>query len=588
MHYFRLLVSFVLLLALSHGIFVLWHYHHDRWPADLYNRPILLQGDVANLPQQKNNATTFWLQTPQGLVQLNWYYPYPKIKPGESLVLTAKMQPDTFQGNAGEFDYGRYLRQQGVLASGYVMTKPPAVSLGIRPWKTPVQFLRFYVYQKILETTHDLAMQGILIALILGDKSFLNPVQWQVFTASGTSYFMVISGLHIVLFALLCGLTGRYLWSLLPRAPLLFPAQRLGLIIGLVAGLLYSLLAGFSIPTQRALWMLWLMGIAKLFLQRIPSLSLLFAAALIVIAWNPLSLYSIAFWLSFIAVFFLIYIMSARFRKLSKLEEWIYPQWVIYFALMPPLLYVFHEFSLISLISNFLALPVMMLAVIPLALLGGTLLFIIPPAGHFCFMLSNAIMHWVWVFLKWSITVPHAVLYLPQPSLYIVILSLAGCLLLFAPRGFPLRFAGILFLLPLVFPKPFVPSGTVKIIPLRLTEGEATVFVTAHSVLIEQNIKHLRAAKSAIRTIIIPYLQRQGKNSINLWVINGTKNYHALRSLENAWQNRPINRIILPRLPKTFDSLLASCQKPKYLKLDHIQFVIHPENNLCTIKVLDV
>lgn len=412
MNAFRLLFFCLLLISLIHGAFVLRHYYKEHWPSNLYNRPIELNGFVANLPHQKNHALQFWFQTQEGLIQLNWYTPFPKLKPGQEWNLTAKIKPDTFQDNKGEFDYGTYLREQGVIASGYVIAKVPAVELGFHPWKTPIQTLRFHVYQKVIAGTEGLPMQGILIALILGDKTLLNPTQWQVFSESGTSYFMVISGLHIVLFAMMGGLAARYLWCFIPRAALEIPAQKIALIVGLSFGLIYSILAGFSVPTQRALSMLWLMGLAKLFLEHVHSMTLLWAAFIIVVLWSPLSLESIAFWLSFIAVFFLIYTMSSRYRKFNKLEEWIYPQWMMYIVLMPPLVYVFHEFSLVSLGTNCLAMPFMMLAVIPLALLGGIFIFTVPPLGHLLFVLSNLIMSWLWILLKWGVSNPQVLLHL--------------------------------------------------------------------------------------------------------------------------------------------------------------------------------
>lgn len=586
MKYFRLLFVLILFISLVHGALVLWHYQHDTWPSDLYNQPVLLRGEVQSLPHQKNNALQFWFKTPEGLIQLNWYYPFPKnLRPGQSWELHAKLKPDSFQGNVGEFDYGKYLKAQGILATGYVRADPAPHEFGNHPLNTPIESLRFYVYQRVIAATNHMSMQGILIALILGDKTLLNPHQWEVFSASGTSYFMVISGLHIALFATMGGLAARYLWCLIPRAPLLMPAQRVGLIVGLLFGILYSILAGFPVPTERALWMLWLMGIAKLFLERIHSMTLLFAAFLIVILWSPLSFNSVAFWLSFVAVFFLIYTMSARYRKLSKIEEWIYPQWVMYFCLMPILVYVFHEFSVISIVTNFLAMPFMMLAVIPLALLGGIFLFIIPALGHLLFLASNGIMTGLWYLLQWGVDSPKVLIHLQEPSLFAVIFSLTGCLILFAPKGFPLRLAGLWMMLPLIFPKPLVSEGAIKITTLQLEEGRVAIFETAHSVLIEEDLHHLREAKTAIHSVIEPYLQSRGIDEVQMWIVNGSKDYHALQSLENTWQSTKIDKIMLPHLPKTFDTSIITCEIPQRLVLDGVEFEITLRDNKCEVQV---
>ncbi len=583
---FRFCFLFFLIISFIHGAFIIWHYHHDRWPENLYNHPIEIVGTIVNLPHvNQTNAEQFWLKTKEGIIQLNWYYPYPYLKPGEEWQLVVKIKPNHFRNNPGEFDYGNYLKEQGILASGYVMTKRPPTLLGENPWHTPIQSLRFYVFNQVINATHGLAMQGILLALILGDKSLLNAHQWQVFEDSGVSYFMVISGLHIVLFAAMGGLAARYLWCLIPRAPLKIPAQRIGLIVGLSFGMLYSILAGFPVPTQRALWMLWLMGMAKLFLERVPGMHLLFAAFVIVMAWNPLSFNSVAFWLSFVAVFFLIYTMAWRKHKLTHLEEWIYPQWVMYFALMPILLYVFHEFSIISLGTNFIAMPFMMLAVIPLALLGGVMLFIIPPLGKMLFIASNWIMTGLFKILNYSVDFPHVLIHPTEPSLFLVVFSLLGCMILFAPRGVPGRWVGLLMILPLLFPKPLLQEDQIKITNLQIEDGSVTIFETQHHIFIEQNIHHLREAKSAIHHIIEPYLQTHGETSIDVWVINGAKDYHAIQSLENTWQTIQISKIVLPHLPKTFDNTISSCEQPLFMQEDHVNLAILPNNKQCKITV---
>jgi len=567
-----------------HGIWQVRQYQQQRWPSQDYNHPIAVKGTITNLPHLKNHAIQFWLHTRSGIIQLNWYRPFPEhLSPGDAWQLSVKIKPNNFANNPGEFDYGKYLKQHGVLATGYVMTKPAAKLLTQHPWHYPLQSLRAYVYQRIISATNSLNMQGVLVALILGDKSLLNAHQQQVFEESGTSYFMVISGLHIVLFAMLSGLIARYCWCLIPGAALKIPAPKIGLLVGLFFGLLYSLLAGFLIPTQRALWMLWLMGLAKLFYERINTMQLLILAFLIVVAWDPLSLYSVAFWLSFIAVFFLIYIMSARYHKLTRLEEWIYPQWVMYMALMPVLIFVFHLFSFVSLLTNFIAIPFMMFGVIPLALLGGVLVMINFQIGQLLFSASDGLMRLLFSFLNWGVHLPHALILFPQLSLLKVLLALAGCLILFSPRGVPLRISGILLLLPLLFPKPLLEMNEVKTTHLKVTEGNVTIVQTQNYVIVEQTVIHLPEAKTAIYSAIMPYLNSQGVNHIDIWIVNNLKNYHALLSLQHSFQGLPIHQIIVPHVFTVFDSFVKSCTPPQPLTLEQQKFVIQLNRGICSI-----
>jgi competence protein ComEC len=265
-------------------------------------------------------------------------------------------------------------------------------------------------------------------------------------------------------------------------------------------------------------------------------------------------------------------------------EEWLYPQWVMYGCLMPILVYVFHEFSVISLLTNFIAMPFMMLAVIPLALLGGIVLFIAPPLGHCLFVASDWVMRGLWVILQWGTDLPHSIVFLPEPSLFAVILSLCGCLLLFAPRGVRGRWLSIFLFLPLFLPKTEVPTGQVQVTSLHLQTGSAMIFETAHHVILVQNIQHLREAKSSIHSVIEPYLQMHGQHEISLWIINGSKDYHAVQSLENTWSTTTVDRIILPYQPKTFDSAILSCQTTQKWPLDGVVFITQANETSCSLK----
>ncbi|HAJ43263.1 MAG TPA: DNA internalization-related competence protein ComEC/Rec2, partial [Alcanivorax sp.] len=98
---------------------------------------------------------------------------------------------------------------------------------------------------------------AVIPALVTGDRRGLEPPLWRLFRDLGTAHLLAISGLHLTLVTgLLWGL-GRWL-----LAPLLWlacpPARRFSLqqwawAPSLAGALGYAALAGFALPTQRAL-----------------------------------------------------------------------------------------------------------------------------------------------------------------------------------------------------------------------------------------------------------------------------------------------------------------------------------------------
>ncbi|MDE5028275.1 ComEC/Rec2 family competence protein, partial [Francisella tularensis subsp. holarctica] len=77
------------------------------------------------------------------------------------------------------------------------------------------------------------------------------------------------------------------------------PAQYIGVIASVIIAFIYSLLACFSLPTERALIMLLVVAMLCLFGKRISIVKSLLVAFVIIILIDFESIYSISLWLSF-------------------------------------------------------------------------------------------------------------------------------------------------------------------------------------------------------------------------------------------------------------------------------------------------
>ena len=134
-------------------------------------------------------------------------------------------------------------------------------------------------------------MAGFIPALAIGDRSGISDAQWQVLTATGTNHLIAISGLHIGLVAGLVYLLMLPVWGslrLFMPAPVgNIPAIRLAAAGAMCAALVYALLAGFSLPTQRALVMVWVYFGMKLCDRTIVSFDVLGIALFAVLIIDP-------------------------------------------------------------------------------------------------------------------------------------------------------------------------------------------------------------------------------------------------------------------------------------------------------------
>lgn len=92
----------------------------------------------------------------------------------------------------------------------------------------------------------------MLNALVIGDRTLISEYNWTLFKATNITHLSVISGLHIGLISGFIFLFSSFLWRQCIRCTLRIPAVAIGGYFGLMSALIYALIAGFSIPTQRA------------------------------------------------------------------------------------------------------------------------------------------------------------------------------------------------------------------------------------------------------------------------------------------------------------------------------------------------
>ncbi|MDP1597139.1 MAG: ComEC/Rec2 family competence protein [Methylotenera sp.] len=103
---------------------------------------------------------------------------------------------------------------------------------------------------------------GVIQALAMGDDSQIAADYWLLFLRTGISHLMSISSLHITMlsglaFGLMC-----FIWRRMPQIATRLPTRKATTLAGVVAALIYVLIAGFAVPTQRTLYMLMVFALA--------------------------------------------------------------------------------------------------------------------------------------------------------------------------------------------------------------------------------------------------------------------------------------------------------------------------------------
>lgn len=520
--YFRF---YYLLFAFVLGFSWATWYSHTRvsWslPPNLEGKPIVVTGYIASLPISVQQVVSFEFELPHHhFVRLIWRDCRYALRVGDKWQLTVRLKRIHSTQNPGEFDFEAWAIQQGLRATGYVVSSESNTFLLHEKWRYMINQLRQTLFQKIqsqLPATHS---SSWLMTLMLGEHMHSSQAYWEVLRATGTNHLMAIAGLHIGLLAGYMRYCIASVWRYFPYLVLRLPATSAGTIAALISACIYSAFAGFSLPTQRACLMLGIISIGILRKQKMNAWHAWGLALLIVLLLNPLSVLTESFWLSFFTIALIIYGMSGRLRPQGKWWKWGRVQWVIGFGLTPLSLALFQQASFISFFANCIAIPWMGLFILPFCFLSSIFIFIFPHVAGWSLYVADKSLSCLWLFLSWLAHWPISAWHQTIPSTLSLVISMVGVLLMLLPAGIPGRWLGMICLMPLIFYKPSRPAaGDIWLTILDVGQGLAVVVQTHdHTLLYDTG---LRTAYSDMgESVILPYLYSAGIRKIDMLVIS--------------------------------------------------------------------
>jgi len=497
---------------------------------------ILVQGFVQSLPQQDRFIQKFEFHIESASldqknilipnkIRLSWYYAKKSVKAGEHWQFIVRLKrPHGFKNPVG-FDYENWLLKNNIGAVGYIYKSKQNQYL---PEKTGHYLLKWRQATKdhIQKVLGESDSSAILSALTLGDKSNISTEQWQKFQQLGINHLVAISGLHIGMIATFAWFLFYQFWARFAVLCYFFPAQKASAIFALMIALLYTLFSGFDIPSRRAFVMLVIVLGGVLFNHPLKSLHTLAIAFLAVILLEPNALFSVGFWLSFGAVFAIIYILSGRLAPFGFWTSLIKVQIAISFLLLPLLLGWFGTFSVIAPFINPFAVLWTTWLVIPCSFLGLVISFIFN--NDFILQGANKLIQlglnlvdiisaWQWGVVKIS----------ALPFWCLLGLSLAGLLFLL-PRAVIGRWLAPIFCLPAFFYQvKAIDLKEIQFTLLDVGQGLAMVIEThQHTLVYDLGPRYSKKFNTA-EAVVLPYLAQRQIKQVDLLVLSNADADHA-------------------------------------------------------------
>ncbi len=578
-------------LCLAFWLGALWlslvasHLLDARWPAERHAEDVWVQGVVADMPQRRDGHWRFLFnaEQPDGLIRVSWYRGQARLEAGQCWRLRLRMRAPRGSVNPGGFDYEGWLFASRIIATAYVRKAEPCATTPLMSGR--LSKLRQRWAEQVTQLLDGHARTAQVLALSLGIRDRFSQADWTLLRHTGTSHLMAISGLHIGIAAGWLYFLGAWGWRASPGLMRRLPAPRAAIVFSAAGAIVYALLSGFELPAQRALIMLLAFYIALFRGRRISPAHLLALAMLLVLLLDPFAAGSAGFWLSFAAVGWIFYLLRNRWQLPGRISVYLRLQALLGLTLVPLTLFWFGEASWVAPLANLLLIP-LFTCLVPVILLGTVLAGFWPAAATLLLTFCADVLTWVWVGLEQFAQLASPVFAVGAVSVWAVISGFLGLLWLTAPRGWPARYLGLVFCIPLVMPAASTPqTGNLRLTILDVGQGLSAVVETVNHVLVFDAGPAYDGGFDAGAMVVVPYLRSRGHGSVNVLVQSHT-------DLDHRGGMPAIEQAMKVEKRYGFDER-SQCRRGMKWQWDAAQFeFLHPDdrhwsgnNGSCVLKV---
>ncbi len=321
---------------------------------------VTVKGEVRLFPKKKS----FVLKTEKGNF-LVWHGGGEKLKGGAKSLpkagditeVTGIFSPLEERKNSFSADWKKINEAQGI--SGRIFAKKIKVFSPASGFTRGIVKMRASA-DKSIEKHFDNDSAAYVRGFLWGEKSGLEKDVIRNFRRAGLMHLLAVSGLHIGLFTAIAAVFLSF-----------FISRGNALLVSVPLAFMYSLLCGATPSSVRAAVMFSIMAVGLRTGRRGALGSSLFAAALVMLIFNPLWLFTAAFRLSYLAAAGIIFISPLLFRAFKK----VMPSFIAaplgvgiacQIMIIPVLNETFYEFSVITPVMNLIVIPIAALIVFSL------------------------------------------------------------------------------------------------------------------------------------------------------------------------------------------------------------------------------
>lgn len=284
---------------------------------------------------------------------------------GTPLLVEGTLSKNKPPNNPNQFDYGKYLESKQIYAQLYADVSD--IQIGSDSQKNIWYYsskLRSRIIRNLEKNNFNKTELNVAIALIMGQQQDISPGILRDYQFAGAVHILSVSGLHI-------GFILLFVTFILKPIPNTKRGSFIKLIIILISLSLFGIIAGLAPSVVRSVTMFSFVAIGNNLRRSVNIYHTLVVSILLILLFEPSFLFDVGFQLSYIALFFIIWLqplLSSIWQPKSKVPKYIWDILTVSFAAqigtLPLSIYYFHQFPGLFFVTNLLIIPVLSIIMI--------------------------------------------------------------------------------------------------------------------------------------------------------------------------------------------------------------------------------
>ena len=287
------------------------------------------------------------------------------LQVGNSLLIKGTLTKNKLPNNPNQFDYGKYLENKQIYAQLYADVADIKIGSEIDKdiWYYSSK-LRTRIIRNLEKNNFNKTELNVAIALIMGQQQDISPDIIRDYQYAGAVHILSVSGLHI-------GFILLFVTFILKPIPNTKRGSFIKLITILISLSMFGIIAGLAPSVVRSVTMFSFVAIGNHLRRSVNIYHTLLVSVLLILLFEPSFLFDVGFQLSYIALFFIIWLqplLSSIWKPKYKVSKYIWDILTVSFAAqigtLPLSIYYFHQFPGLFFITNLIIIPLLSIIMI--------------------------------------------------------------------------------------------------------------------------------------------------------------------------------------------------------------------------------